>query len=204
MHPPVSPHAHGVLTSTPCAPLSPSLSPRRPHAVEKRGKESSDDSEDSGGEKGSPRRDEAQDEKGPTPDGSSGDDDYRQVKSKRQKLKEKKKRQKAKKKEAAPPRLGLTQALFNEESERERLWILDSLKPSAEAVDQALAGHPAAHPLLLRLLMSADSLSPAFAQFGVDLSVTRPVLHRLILSPAPLTYEALTTALDRHYHTATL
>ena len=188
--------------STPCAPLSPCLSPQRPHAVEKRGKESSDDSEDSGGEKGSPSRDEAQDEKGLTQDGSSGDDDYRQVKSKRQKLKEKKKRQKAKKKEAAPSRLG--QAMFNEESERERLWILDSLKPSAEAVDQALAGHPAAHPLLLRLLMSADSLSAPFAQLGVDFSVARHVLHRLILSPAPLTYEAFTTALDRHYHTSTL
>ena len=109
---------------TPCAHLSPSLSPRRSHVVEKRGEESSDDSEDTGGEKLSPRRDQSQDEKGPTLDGGSGDDDYRQVKSKRQQLKEKKKRQKAKKKEVAP-RVG--QALFNEEWERERLWSLDSL-----------------------------------------------------------------------------
>jgi hypothetical protein len=189
--PPCSPRV--APTHPPCTPPSPSPSVR-PHAVEKRGKESSD--EDSGGEKGSPRGDE--DEKGATPDGSSGDDDYRQVKSKRQKLKEKKKRQKAKKKEDA---LRPSPLLLTDETERERLWILDSLHPSPEAVDQALAGHPAAHPLLLRLLMSADSLSTVCAQVGFDPSLCRPVLRQLVLSPSSLTHEAFTSAVTRHLHT---
>jgi hypothetical protein len=158
--------------------------------AEKRGKESSD--EDSGGEKGSPRRDE--DEKGPTPDGSSGDDDYRQVRSKRQKLKEKKKRQKAKKAEDA---LRSSPLLLPAELERERLWALDSLKPSPEAIDQALAGHPATHPLLSQLLVTADTLSLSYAQDCPDLPV-RPVIRRLVLSPSPLTALALTTAVTDH------
>ena len=178
-----------------CTPPSPSGSVR-PHAVEKRGKESSD--EDSGGEKGSPRGDG--DDKGPTPDGSSGDDDYRRVRSKRQKLKEKKKRQKAKKAEAAlRPVL-----LLSAEAERERLWILDSLKPSPEAVDQALAGHPAAHPQLLRLLMTADLLSNQCVQEGNVMDPAwsiAPVLRRLALSPSPFTLEALTSAVNVHAST---
>jgi hypothetical protein len=177
----------------PCTPPSPSVSVRL-HAVEKRGKESSD--EDSGGEKGSPRGDG--DEKGPTPDGSSGDDDYRRVRSKRQKLKEKKKRQKAKKAEAAlRPSL-----LLPDEAERERLWILDSLKPTPEAIDQALAGHPAAHPQLLRLLMTADLLSNQCVQEGMDPRWSiGPVLRRLALSPSPFTLEALTSAVTAHAST---
>jgi hypothetical protein len=156
---------------------------------EKRGKESSD--EDSGGEKGSHRSDE--DEKGSIPDGSSGDDDYRQVRSKRQKLKEKKKRQKAKKAEAAlRPAL-----LLVPEEERKRLWILDVVKPSKDAIDQALAGHPDAHPQLLRLLGVADAFCPDFAcQDGIDPATSRPVLRRLVLSPSPFTWEAFKTAFD--------
>ena len=165
----------------------------RAHAAAKRGKGPSD--EDSGGEKGSHREDE--DEKCTTPDGSSGDDDYRQVKSKRQKVKEKKKRQKAKKAEAAlRPAL-----LLPEESERERVWILDSLKPSPEAVDQALAGHPATHPQLLRLLVTADALSVQCTLTDLDPSWSiAPVLRRLTLSSSPLTLHALTSAIDRHYN----
>jgi len=193
--PPCGPHI--APTRPPCTPPSPSVSVR-PHAVEKRGKESSD--EDSGGEKGSPRGDG--DGKGPTPDGSSGDDDYRQVRSKRQKLKEKKKRQKAKKAEAALRPVLLLPA----ESERERLWILDSLKPSPEAVDQALAGHPAAHPQLLRLLMTADLLSNQCVQYGNIMDPAwpmhfAPVLRRLTLSPSPFTLEALTSAVNAHIST---
>ena len=159
---------------------------------EKRGKESSD--EGSGGEKGSHRSDE--DEKGSIPDGSSGDDDdYRQVRSKRQKLKEKKKRQKAKKKEdASRPAL-----LLVPEEERKRLWILDVVKPSKDAIDQALAGHPDAHPQLLRLLGIADTFCPDFAcQDGIDPATSRPVLRRLVLSPSPFTWEAFKTAFDDH------
>jgi hypothetical protein len=175
----------------PCTPPSPSLSARPGGTGEKRGKESSD--EDSGGEKGSPRGDG--DEKGPTPDGSSGDDDYRRVRSKRQKLKEKKKRQKARKAEAA---LRPSLLLFDEE-ERERLWILDTLKPTLEAVDQALAGHPATHPQLLRLLGGADTLSTDWARTaGIDPASSRPVFRRLLLSPVPFTIEAFHNALDDH------
>jgi len=168
----------------------------RAHAAAKRGKGSSD--EDSGGEKGSHREDE--DEKCTTPDGSSGDDDYRQVKSKRQKVKEKKKRQKAKKAEAAlRPAL-----LLPEETERERVWILDSLKPSPEAVDQALAGHPATHPQLLRLLVTADALSvhcpPSRTDLDPSWSILAPILRRLTLSSSPLTLHALNSAIDRHFH----
>ena len=130
-------------------------------------------------------------------DGSSGDDDYRRVRSKRQRLKEKKKRQKAKKAEAALRPSPLLAA----EVERERLWILDSLKPTPEAVDQALAGHPAAPPLLLRLLMSADSLSSSLAQVGLDPTYSCPVLRRLFLSHSPLTLEALTSAVEIHIST---
>ena len=147
--------------SPPSTPPSSSLSARVGGTGEKRGKESSD--EDSGGEKGSHRSDE--DEKGSIPDGSSGDDDYRQVRSKRQKLKEKKKRQKAKKKEdASRPAL-----LLVPEEERKRLWILDVVKPSKDAIDQALAGHPDALPQLLHLLGIADAFCPDFAcQDGID------------------------------------
>ena len=141
---------------------------------------------------GNSRGDE--DEKGPTPDGSSGDDDYRQVRSKRQKLKEKKKRQKAKKKEdALRPAL-----LLVPEEERKRRWILDVVKPSKEAIDHALAGHPDAHPQLLRLLAIADTFSPDYAQDGFDPAASRPVFRRLMLSPSPLTDAAFNTAFDDH------
>jgi hypothetical protein len=176
----------------PCTPPFPSVSVRH-HAAEKRGKESSD--EDSGGEKGSPRGDE--DEKGPTPDGSSGDDDYRRLRAKRQKLKEKKKRQKAKKAEdALRPAL-----LLVPEEERKRRWILDVVKPSKEAVDQALAGHPDTHPQLLRLLVIADTFSPDYAQDGIDPASSRPVFRRLMLSHSPLTHEAFASAFDDHLST---
>jgi hypothetical protein len=177
----------------PCTPPSPSPSARPGGTGEKRAKESSD--EDSGSETGRDRKDE--DEKGPTPDGSSGDDDYRRVRSKRQKLKEKKKRQKAKKKEdALRPAL-----LLVPEEERKRRWILDVVKPSKDAVDQALAGHPDTHPQLLRLLVIADTFSPDYAQDGYDPASSRPVFRRLMLSPSPLTHEAFTSAFDDHLST---
>jgi hypothetical protein len=117
------------------------------------------------------------------------------VKSKRQKLKEKKKRQKAKKAEAA---LRPTPLLLSDEAERERLWILDSLKPSPEAIDQAIAGHPATHPLLLRLLMTADSLCSTCPDLGPDPAFVGTLLRRLVLSPSPFTTEAVQTAVSRH------
>lgn len=156
--------------------------------AEKRGKESSDE-DGTGDEKGSGKGSEAE----PAQDGSSGDDDYRQVKTKRQKLKEKKKRQKAKKAEAAR----LT-TLLVPDVERERLWLLDSLKPSPEAIDQALAGHPATHPQLLRLLMTADSLYSFCTELDPDPSFVHTLLRRLVLSPAPLTLEAVQSACSLH------
>jgi hypothetical protein len=120
------------------------------------------------------------------------------VRSKRQKLKEKKKKQKAKKREdALRPKL-----LLVPEEERKRLWILNVVKPSPEAVAQALAGHSDAHPQLLRLLVIADSFSPDFAaQEGIDPASSRPVFRRLMLSPSPFTYEAFDSALDDHLAT---
>ena len=113
------------------------------------------------------------------------------MKTKRQKLKEKKRRQKEKKKEAAPRQ----ELLLVDEVERERVWILDSLKPSPEAVDQAIAGHPGTHPQLLRLLVTADSFSSTFcAQAGISPTLFRPVLRRLVLSSSPFTHEAFAAA----------
>jgi hypothetical protein len=158
--------------------------------VEKRGKESSD--EDSGGEKGSPRG--VEDEKGATPNGSSGDDDYRQVRSKRQKLKEKKKRQKAKKAEAAlQPAL-----LLPDETERDRLRLLDDLQPSPEAIDQAIAGLPSAHPMLLRMLMTVESICSSHADVDLSYPDVRTLLRHLALLPFPLTPEVLHVAIRHH------
>jgi hypothetical protein len=184
-----------LVTSPPPCPPPPSLSHSvRAHTAEKREKEWSD--EDGGSDKGSGKETE---EKGATPHGSSGDDDYQQVKSKRQKLKEKKKKQKAKKAEAA---MRSSPVLLPDEFERERLWILDSLKPSPEAIDQAIAGHPAAHPLLLRMLLSAESL----ISLCTDTDSAPPpaavtLFRRLVLSPSPLTSEAFHAAFNPHSHT---
>jgi hypothetical protein len=178
----------------PCTPPSTTPSPARASTAEKRGKESSD--EDGGSDKGSGQEDGGK--KACALDGSSGEDEYRQLRSKRQKLKEKKRRQKAKKAEAA---LRPSPLLLSDDTERERLWILDSLHPSPEAIDQALAGHPATHPQLLRLLMTADSLSTACVQPGIDPSLVRPVLRHLVLSHSSLTHEAYVTAVTHHLHT---
>jgi hypothetical protein len=177
----------------PCTPPSSSPPSARASTAEKRGKQSSDEDGD-GDEKGSGKGSEADS----ALDGS-GDDDYRQVKSKRQKLKEKKKRQKAKKKGGAP--LRTSPLLLPDEMERERLWILDGLKPSPEAIDQALADHPAAHPTLRRLLLTADSLAASCSDMDFDPSAVRSVLRRLALSPSPFTAEALYTAIGIHLHT---
>jgi hypothetical protein len=171
----------------------------------KRGKESSSDEDGGGGgsDKGSGVEEEEQ--KATAPDGSSGDDDYRQVKSKRQKLKEKKKRQKAKKAEAVlgrHERSPVASLLLPDESERERRWLLDSLQPSPEAVDQALAGHPAAHPLLLRLLMTADSLFSSCTELGPDPTFVHTLLRRLVLSSSPLTSTAVQAAVTDHMQAA--
>jgi hypothetical protein len=159
----------------------------------KRAKESSSDEDGGGGsDKGSGVEEE---EKATAPDGSSGDDDYRQVKSKRQKLKEKKKRQQAKKVEAALQQM----LVLPYETERDRLRLLDDLRPSPEAVDQAIASLPSAHPMLLRMLMTVESICSSHA--GVDLSNVdvRTMLRHLALLLSPLTFEALHVAVGHHY-----
>jgi hypothetical protein len=175
MHPPCT-----LPSTTPSA---------RVHAAEKRGKESSD--EDGGSDKGSGKEEE---EKAAAPDGSSGDDDYRQVKSKRQKLKEKKKRQKAKKAEAAlQPAL-----LLPDETERDRLRLLDDLQPTPEAIDQAIAGLPSAHPMLLRMLMTVESICSSHADVDLSYPDVRTLLRHLALLPFPLTPEVLHVAIRHH------
>jgi hypothetical protein len=117
------------------------------------------------------------------------------VKNKRQKVNEKKARAKARKAEAA-----LRQFILNDESERERLWILDSLKPTPDDIERALADPTAAHPMLHRMLMTVDSLFST-TTLGVDLpslEIVKPVLRRLILSPIPLTQTSLNTAISDH------
>ena len=135
--------------------------------------------------------------------GSSGgsDDDYQRVKDKRQKLREKKRRQKASKQQEAapppPPTTPLCVHVLSDEGERQRLWMLDGIKPSSDAIDQALAGHSAAHPMLLRMLQAADSSYPPALTAVLDSHPSaRAVARRLTLTQAPLTYEAITSAVD--------
>lgn len=174
----------------PCTPPSTTPSPARASTAEKRGKESSD--EDGGSDKRSGK--EEGEDKGCAPDGSSGDDEFRQVRSKRQKLKEKKRRQKEKKAEAAMQPV----SLLPDDTERDRLRLLDDLQPSSEAIDLALAGLPSAHPMLLRMLMTVESICSSRA--GVDISDanTRTLLRQLALLPFPLTPEALHFAIRHH------
>ena len=186
--------------ATPTTPPPSTSHSARVSTAEKRDKEWSDEEHGAGSDRGSDKETE---EKGATPDGSSGEDDYRQVKSKRQKLKEKKKRQKAKKAEAAA--LRHSSLVLPDELERERLWILDSLQPTPEAIDQALSGHPSAHPVLLRLLLSAESLTSLRVDGDYSGRAYPAVTHlfrQLVLSPAPLTSEALNSAFDpiEHLH----
>ena len=119
------------------------------------------------------------------------------MKDKRQKLREKKRRQKAKKKEEAASPPSVCAHVLSDEGERQRLWMLDSLKPSAEAIEQALAGHPAAHPMLLRMLAAADSsLPPPIVAVLDTYPPARAAARRLTLTQSPLTLDAITSAID--------
>jgi hypothetical protein len=133
---------------------------------------------------------------------------YAQVRTKRQKLKEKKQRQKARRvqqpaeaeveEEEEEVKEGdtalLSQPLLGEELDRQRLFVLNALKPSQADVQRALDDHPHAHPALTGLLHVIDNVidnvlaaKPCRPPSTLPLSTARLVaLRRQALTPSPL------------------
>jgi hypothetical protein len=126
---------------------------------------------------------------------------YAQVRTKRQKLKEKKQRQKARRvqqraeaevEEEEEVEEGdtalLSQPLLGEELDRQRLFVLNGLKPSQADVQRALDNHPHAHPALTDLLHVMDEvLAACRPPSTLPLSTARLVaLRRQALTPSPL------------------
>jgi hypothetical protein len=129
---------------------------------------------------------------------------YAQVRTKRQKLKEKKQRQKARRvqqraeaeveEEEEEVEEGdtalLSQPLLGEELDRQRLFVLNGLKPSQADVQRALDNHPHAHPALTGLLHIIDNVlaaKPCRPPSTLPLSTARLVaLRRQALTPSPL------------------
>jgi hypothetical protein len=127
---------------------------------------------------------------------------YAQVRTKRQKLKEKKQRQKARRvqqraeaeveEEEEEVEEGdtalLSQPLLGEELDRQRLFVLNGLKPSQADVQRALDNHPHAHPALTGLLHIIDNVLAACRPLStLPLSTARlTALRRQALTPSPL------------------
>jgi hypothetical protein len=133
---------------------------------------------------------------------------YAQVRTKRQKLKEKKQRQKARRvqqraeaevEEEEEVEEGdtalLSQPLLGEELDRQRLFVLNGLKPSQADVQRALDNHPHAHPALTGLLHIIDNVlaaKPCRPPSTLPLSTARLMaLRRQALTPSPLPLWAL-------------
>ena len=166
--------------------------------VEKRGKESSDEEGGSGTEATSPTTMTQQQESG-----------YAQVRTKRQKLKEKKQRQKARRvqqraeaeveEEEEEVEEGdtalLSQPLLGEELDRQRLFVLNGLKPSQADVQRALDNHPHAHPALTGLLHVIDEVlldcRPLATLPLSDIRARLMALRRQALTPSPLPLSAV-------------
>ena len=65
-------------------------------------------------------------------------------------------------------------------------------------VDQAIAGLPSAHPMLLRMLMTVESICSSHADVDLSYPDVRTLLRHLALLPFPLTPEVLHVAIRHH------